>query len=228
MLLPCQGDTQPFIWIDEVIVVVIPEIDLDPLDLAAELALGHPAAAVSRHTQTPSVVRVPGVKRWMTDHWSTAGAVLVGGGLTAAFGNIASQSFLDWNDPSRINADFARGTLGFGGGADPGQTAQNTTAIITVIFGSVVIVCTILVIGLALRKIWAREGALFVFGLLGLVSVAASLAGFAAEPPAPSAEVGMLTGIANFAVVAFLLMPASRLDFDPFADYHRASIHSQV
>lgn len=176
----------------------------------------------------PRIVRVLRMKQWLTDHWSTAGAVLVGGGLTAVFGNIAFQSLLDWIDPSRIDEGFARGTLGFGGGSDPGQVAQNTTAIITVIFGSVVIVCAILVIGLALRKIWAREGALFVFGLLGIVSIGASLAGFAADPPAPSASVGFLTGIANFVVVALLLMPATRLDFDPFADYHRATIASDV
>ncbi|MCZ7533745.1 MAG: hypothetical protein M5U23_10100 [Acidimicrobiia bacterium] len=167
------------------------------------------------------------MKQWLTDHWSTAGAVLVAGVLTAAFGNIAFQSLLDWIDPSRIDDDFARGALGFGGGADPGQTALNTTAIITVLFGSVVIVCAVLVIGLALRKIWAREGAFFVFGLLGLVSVGASLAGFAADPPAPSASVGMATGIANFVVVALLLMPATRLDFDPFAGYHRDAVRSQ-
>lgn len=89
------------------------------------------------------------------------------------------------------------------------------------------IVCAVLVIGLALRKIWAREGAFFVFGLLGLVSVGASLAGFAADPPAPSASVGMATGIANFVVVALLLMPAARLDFDPFAGYHRDAVRSQ-
>jgi hypothetical protein len=49
-------------------------------------------------------------------------------------------------------------------------------------------------------------------GLLGLMSIAVSLGGLSADPPAPSAWVGMINGIANFAVVGLLLAPATAQD----------------
>jgi hypothetical protein len=45
------------------------------------------------------------------------------------------------------------------------------------------------------------------------MSVAVSLGGLSADPPAPSAWVGMLTGLANIAIVVLLLVPPTSRDF---------------
>jgi hypothetical protein len=37
-LLPCHGDAEAFIGVDEVIVIVVAEVDLDPVDLGDEPA----------------------------------------------------------------------------------------------------------------------------------------------------------------------------------------------
>lgn len=78
--------------------------------------------------------------------------------------------------------------------------------------GSVVVVSTIILIGMLLAREWAREAALVIYGVLGMVVLAASLGGLAADPPAPSAWTGILVGIANLTIVALLLMkPSARL-----------------
>lgn len=163
----------------------------------------------------------------MHDHGTTAAAVVVAAGLTAVFGWITLGSLLSWIDPSRIDNSFARGSLGFGGGGNnPGEIAQNTTAIITVVFGATVVTTAVLTVGLAFRQIWAREGAMFVFGMLGIFSVSAALAGFAASPPAPAAWFGILTGLVNWAIVALLVAPPTRRDFDPYAHYRRVPVEA--
>ena len=153
---------------------------------------------------------------WLRAHGTLAGAVLIASGLTAAFGYVAVDSLLGAVDPSRLDSDFTRSALGMGGVRDPqgiGGAASNASAIIGVAIGAVVILSLIIVIGLAFRRDWARETGAVIYGLLGLMSFAVSLGGLSADPPAPSAWVGMLTGLANVAVVVLLLVPPTSRDF---------------
>jgi hypothetical protein len=128
----------------------------------------------------------------------------------------ALRGFLGALDPDRLQRDFGRGVLSAASGgstADAGGAAANASAIIAVVIGAVVLLSAIIIIGLAFRGEWAREAGLVIYGLLGLVAIAASLGGLAADPPAPSAWLGVFTGLANFTVVGFLLAPATSRDF---------------
>ena len=78
---------------------------------------------------------------------------------------------------------------------------------------AVVILSVVVLVGLAFRRAWAREAGDVIYGLLGLMSIAVSLGGLSADPPAPAAWVGMLNGLANFAVVGLLLAPPTAQDF---------------
>jgi hypothetical protein len=159
------------------------------------------------------------MRKWVKDHGTTAAATLIAGTLTAIFGFIAGQSILSWIDPDRVDPGFSRGALSLGGSTATSTSAavQNATAIIAIVFGAVVFVSAIVVVGLVRRKSAAREAAFVVYGFLGFISIATSLSGLTSDPPAPSAWFGVLTGVANFAVVVLLLLPATARDFDPYA-----------
>lgn len=155
---------------------------------------------------------------WVKSHGTTAAATLIAATLTAIFGFIAGQSILSWIDPERVDPGFSQGALILGGSSTSSNSAavQNATAIIAILFSAVVLVSAIIVVGLIRRKSAARESAFVVYGLLGFISIATSLSGLTSDPPAPSAWFGVLTGMANFAVVVLLLVPATARDFDPY------------
>jgi hypothetical protein len=127
------------------------------------------------------------------------------------------QSLLGVLDPDRIDPNFAQGSLFGSGGtvSDASGAAQNASALVALLFGAVVIVSVIIIIGLIFRGNWAREAGMVIYGFLGLIAFATSLSGITADPPAPSAWLGLLTGLANFATVVLLLLPATARDFSP-------------
>ncbi|MGB5168787.1 MAG: hypothetical protein WBO84_09430 [Acidimicrobiia bacterium] len=153
---------------------------------------------------------------WLRAHGTIAGAVLIASGLTLAFGYVAVDSLLGAFDPERLDSNFTRSALGMGGANSAqgvGGAASNASAIIGIVIGAVVILSLIIIIGLAFRRDWAREAGVVIYGLLGLMSIAVSLGGLSADPPAPSAWVGMLTGLANVAIVVLLMVPPTSRDF---------------
>ena len=153
---------------------------------------------------------------WLRAHGTIASAVLIASGLTLAFGYVAVDSLLGAFDPGRLDSNFTWSALGIGGvnsAQGVGGAASNASAIIGVVIGSVVILSLIIIIGLAFRRDWAREAGVVIYGLLGLMSIAVSLGGLSADPPAPSAWVGMLNGLANVAIVVLLLVPPTSRDF---------------
>ena len=156
------------------------------------------------------------MQSWFRMRGTTIAAILIALILTVSFGYIAVESILGALDPDRLGANFGRGVLSAapaGTTSDAGAAAANASAIIGVVIGAVVLVSAIVVIGLAFRGEWAREAGLVIYGLLGALTVAVALGGLAADPPAPSAWLGMLTGFANFAVVGLLLAPATARNF---------------
>ena len=156
------------------------------------------------------------MRSWLRTHITTATAILIALVLTVAFGFIAVESLIGALDPDRLGGNFGRGALSFappGTGTDAGGAAGNASGIIAAVIGTVVLVSAIIIVGLIFRREWAREAGLVIFGLLGLVATAVSLGGIGADPPAPSAWVGLLTGGANFAIVGLLWAPATARDF---------------
>ncbi|MEN8240000.1 MAG: hypothetical protein ABFR53_12470 [Actinomycetota bacterium] len=156
------------------------------------------------------------MKTWMETHGTIAAAVAIAAVLTLIFGVMAFQALLGAVDPSRLGDEFTRGALAIGsngGASGNGGAARNASAIIAIVFGIIVIIAAFITVGLAFRRDWAREAGVVIFGLLGIVSIAASGAGLMSNPPAPSAWLGIFTGLVNLAVVAFLLAPATSRDF---------------
>lgn len=136
------------------------------------------------------------------------GAILIILVLTVAFGFIAIDSLLGAIYPERLSPSFARfvGSIAeTEQGSAGGGPASNASGMIAIVMGSVVIVSVIIMTGLLFLQPWAREAALVIYGVLGLVVVAASLGGLAADPPAPSAWTGVLVGVSNLTIVGLLL-----------------------
>lgn len=77
--------------------------------------------------------------------------------------------------------------------------------------GAVVVVSAITIVGLTLRRGWAREAAVGIYGFLGVVATAVSIGGLRT---APSASIGLLSGVASIGIVALLLTPSTVRDFN--------------
>lgn len=157
------------------------------------------------------------MKPWLRSHGSIAAAIAIAVTLTSVFGYIAVVSFLGVLDPNRIDSRFRQGALfgSSGTATDVSGTAQNASALIALLFGVVVLVSIIVITGLIRRQSWARESAMVIYGFLGILSIAVSASGITADPPASSAWLGMLTGVANLTIVGLLLLRSTARDFDP-------------
>jgi hypothetical protein len=156
------------------------------------------------------------MRLWLRTHGTTAAAILIAGLLTAWFGYLSLGSLLGALDPERLDQGFGRDVLSAapaGSTADVGGAAANASAIVGIVIGAIVLLSAITIIGLLFRGEWAREAGLVIYGLLGFVAIAASLGGLAADPPAPSAWLGVLTGVFDFAIVGLLLAPTTARDF---------------
>jgi uncharacterized protein YhhL (DUF1145 family) len=89
---------------------------------------------------------------------------------------------------------------------NPGaREAANYARYLSIIMIAVCLVTIAIAVGLLRRREGAHHAGIVVFGLLAVISIAASLAGLNADPPAPRAGLGLLTGIANAAIVLLLL-----------------------
>ena len=157
-----------------------------------------------------------GMRRWARERATTDIAILIALMLTLTFGYIAIDSILGAIDPERLGRDFGRGVLPFsptGTGTNASAVAANASAIVGLAIGSVVLVSAVIVSGLLFRRDWAREAGLVIYGLLGLMAIGASLGGLFADPPARSAWLGILTGVADLAIAGLLLAPATATHF---------------
>lgn len=76
------------------------------------------------------------------------------------------------------------------------------------------VACIAVLIGLALQREWAREGALGVFGLSGLLLLVFSLNGLTQEPRGENADLGLLASLLVLSVAALAFSPGVRRDFE--------------
>lgn len=153
------------------------------------------------------------METWIRAHGTTVGAILIALALTIVFGFLALDSWLGAFYPERLDPSFARMTGAISrtdvSNSVRGGATSNTSGIIGLVMSAVVLLSAIIIVGLVFLRAWAREAAIVVYGILGLVALAASLGGLAADPPAPSTWTGVLVGLANLSVVGLLLAPAS-------------------
>jgi hypothetical protein len=95
---------------------------------------------------------------------------------------------------------------------NPGpQEAANYARYISIIMLVVCVVAIAIAVGLLRRREGAQHAGIVFFGLLAVISIAASLAGLNADPPAPRAGLGLATGIGN-ALIVFLLLRRQTMD----------------
>jgi len=78
----------------------------------------------------------------------------------------------------------------------------------------VAITMLIVLIGLLTWREWAREAALGVFGLAGLLLLVFSLNGLTTDPPGEHAGIGLLAAVLVLAAAALVLSPGVRDDFE--------------
>lgn len=145
-------------------------------------------------------------------HATTAAAILIASTLTLWYGVVAVQSWIAAIDPDRMSETFARRALVLGG--ERGGSAATASGIIGLVIGAVVVVSAIVIVGLVLRRPWAREAAFGLYGFLGVVALMVSVGGLMADPPESSAWSGLLTGAASLSVVVLLLARPTGRDFN--------------
>jgi hypothetical protein len=134
--------------------------------------------------------------QWLRLHGTTVGAIVLSTALTSPYALQGIRTLLGYRDDVRLVI----------AGAPPGQAAAENAALLAgLVAGAASLVATIIIVGLVLRRQWAREAGMAVFGFFGLVATLVSITGLFAEPPAPNADIGLATGLASFVVVALLL-----------------------
>lgn len=126
----------------------------------------------------------------------------------------AARSVLTALGVLEVDAPSLRGGLvGFGLVNDDrsARVAEGFAALVSV---PVALTCLIVLGGLLTWKEWAREAALGVFGLIGLLLLVFSLNGLTQDPPGQNAGIGVAGSLLVLAVAALAMSPGVRDDFE--------------
>ncbi len=112
-----------------------------------------------------------------------------------------------------VEVDPAEGGAGaFGFFDEQGlRIAEGISLLVTL---PVAIACLVVLVGLFGQREWAREGALGVFGLGGLLLLVFSLNGLTTDPPGEHAGLGVAGSLLVLSVAALALSPGVRRDFE--------------
>ena len=140
--------------------------------------------------------------------WSTLAAAAVLGGLAAVFAVVAAGML---RARLRAGTEASERLVLMGLDLDAGASL--------LAFGGVVVlaacaVVAVLVLGLLLRRPWAREAGMLVTVAFAMLGLGIGAAGLAADRPARAAWAGIAVGLANVAVLVLLLLPATADDVD--------------
>jgi hypothetical protein len=109
-----------------------------------------------------------------------------------------------------VDVDGSSGALGFFDERAL-RIAEGISLVVTL---PVALTCVVVLAGLVGWADWAREGALGVFGLGGLLLLVFSLNGLTQEPPGRHAGWGLLVSLLVLGVAALALSPGVRRDFE--------------
>ena len=143
-------------------------------------------------------------RRAWTTTWAGIGAIAV----TAPFLYSAGRNLTLLNDPAR--AAIERGAVVIG---IPLQAYGGVLRFTTFVLAGLSVLAIVLGVNVLRRRAWAREGAMFMFGLFAL-SLPMALSGLAADPPAEGAWVGIAVGVVNIVVVLLLARQSTADDVE--------------
>jgi len=112
-----------------------------------------------------------------------------------------------------VQADPAEGSAGaFGFFDEQGmRVAEGISLLVTL---PLAVACVAVLMGLLAQREWAREGALGVFGLSGLLLLIFSMNGLTSDPPGERAGLGLLASLLVLSVAALALSPGVRRDVE--------------
>lgn len=112
-----------------------------------------------------------------------------------------------------VRVDPEQGSAGaFGFFDEQGlRVAEGLSLLVTL---PVAIACLAVLVGLFGQREWAREGALGVFGLSGLLLLVFSVNGLTSEPRGEHAGLGLAASLLVLGVAALALSPGVRRDFE--------------
>lgn len=91
------------------------------------------------------------------------------------------------------------------------RVAEGLSLLVTI---PVAVACVVVLLGLVARREWAREGALGVFGLSGLLLLVFALNGLTSDPPGRHAGIGLAAALLVLGVAALTLSPGVRRDVE--------------
>jgi hypothetical protein len=128
--------------------------------------------------------------------------------LTAAFAAFAVH-WIATIDRGRSTVEVEEARLGL----NP-QMANNATVLSAALILAVCVLALGVAAGVALRREGARYAAMGMFGVLGVVALAAALGGLTSNPPAPNAVSGLACAVVNAAIVGLMLVPSTAKDFE--------------
>lgn len=98
---------------------------------------------------------------------------------------------------------------------NPGEReATNYARYLSIIMGIISVVTIAIAVGILRRREGAQHAGIVVFGVLAVISIGASIAGLNADPPAPRAGLGLLTGLGNAAITVLLLLRSTMDDIE--------------
>ena len=125
----------------------------------------------------------------------------------------ATLSLLRVTGALDVEVDPRDGTYGALGFFDERglRVAEGISLVVTL---PVALACLVVLVGLVAQQEWAREGALGVFGLSGLLLLVFSLNGLSQDPPGQNADLGLAAALLVLAVAGLTLSPGVRRDFE--------------
>ena len=91
------------------------------------------------------------------------------------------------------------------------RVAEGLSLLVTL---PIAIACLVVLAGLFAQREWAREGALGVFGLSGLLLLVFSLNGLTSEPRGENADLGLAASLLVLTVAVLAVSPGVRRDFE--------------
>lgn len=109
-----------------------------------------------------------------------------------------------------------------------GYTAQETRNLIAIAFFVLAVIAVYalaLSVGLFRRQQWARHGAILTYIFFGMVMLPFAVGGLTADPPAANAWLGIVLGLADFAIPVLLLTEEVSDDFGDMEWYREREQH---
>jgi uncharacterized protein YhhL (DUF1145 family) len=154
--------------------------------------------------------RVCGVSESGTPAKTTLGAVVLILIVTAPFLFNAVSLARSTTDEAALRLEVREALIL--NNVNPGEReAANYARYLSIIMLAICLVTIAIAVGMLRRREGAHHAGIVVFGVLAVVSIAASLAGLNSDPPAPRAGLGLATGIGN-ALIVFLLLRRTTMD----------------